>query len=100
MPSGTQPPLSGSSEKQLAKVAAANGRAHLRRDARRRRSPPVSAETLEWNKNSSSELWVGKSGGSHGSGSHGSDDALPEMRKTNGPGCHHLRPHRPPVHRL
>ena len=53
------------------------------------------AETLEWNKNSSSELGVQKSGGSHGS-----DDALPEMRKTNGPGCHPLRPHRPPMHKL
>ena len=50
---------------------------------------------LEWNKNSSSKLEVEKSGGSHGS-----DNALPEMRKTNGPGCHPLRTHRPPMHQL
>src|ERR1700738_1690133 len=50
------------------------------------------AETLEWNKTSSSELGVQKSGGSHGS-----DNALPEMRKTNGPGCHPLRTHRTPM---
>jgi hypothetical protein len=31
---------------------------------------------------------------------HGSNNALPEMRKTNGIGSHHLRPHRPPMHRL
>jgi hypothetical protein len=26
-------------------------------------------------------------------GSHGSDNALPQMRKTTGPGCHPVRPH-------
>jgi hypothetical protein len=31
---------------------------------------------------------------------HGSDDAVPDMRKTNGSGCHPLRPHRPPMHKL
>jgi hypothetical protein len=45
------------------------------------RNPPVSAETLEWNKTSSFELRVKKSGGSYGS-----DNALPEMRKANGSG--------------
>jgi hypothetical protein len=50
---------------------------------------------LEWNKNPSSKLEVEKPGGSHGS-----DNALPEMRKTNGPGCHPLRTHRPPMHQL
>jgi hypothetical protein len=62
-------------------------------------NPPVSTETLEWNKNSSSELWVKKSGESSG-GSDGSDNALPEMRKTNGTGCRHLRPYRTPMHKL
>src|SRR4249920_2370519 len=37
----------------------------------------------------------GKSGGSHGS-----DNALPQMRKTIGPGCHPLRPYRPAMHQL
>jgi hypothetical protein len=41
--------------------------------------------TPEWNKKSSSELWVKKSGGAHGS-----DNALPEMWKTKGSGYHHL----------
>lgn len=58
-------------------------------------NPPVSAETPEWNKTSSSELRVKKSGGPYGS-----DNALPEMRKANGSGCYHLRPHRLPMHRL
>jgi hypothetical protein len=50
---------------------------------------------IKWNKSSSSELGVQKSGGSHGS-----DNALPEMRKTNGPGCHPLRPHRTPMYKV
>src|SRR5450432_407225 len=33
-------------------------------------------------------------------GSHGSDNALPEMRKTHGAGCHPVRPHRPAMHKL
>ena len=33
-------------------------------------------------------------------GSHGSNNAVLEMRKTYGPGCHHLRPHRAPMHKL
>jgi hypothetical protein len=32
--------------------------------------------------------------------SHGSNDRLLEMRKTNGPGCHHLRPHRASMYKL
>ncbi len=38
--------------------------------------------------------------GEKSGGSHGSNNALPEMRKTIGPGSHHLRPHRPPMHKL
>jgi hypothetical protein len=52
-------------------------------------------DMLDWNKSSSSSLGP-KSGGP----SHGSNNAMPEMRKTNGIGSHHLRPHRPPMHRL
>jgi hypothetical protein len=39
----------------------------------------------------------GSQGGKSG-GSHGSNNALPELRKANGPGCHPLRPHRSPMH--
>ena len=33
-------------------------------------------------------------------GSRGWNNELSEMRKTIGPGSHHLRPHRPPMHKL
>jgi len=39
----------------------------------------------------------GSQGGKSG-GSHGSNNALPELRKANRPGCHPLRPHRSPMH--
>jgi hypothetical protein len=35
-----------------------------------------------------------------GGSSHGSNNALQEMRKATGPGCHNLRQHRPPMHKL
>ena len=60
-------------------------------------------DPLDWNKSVSSWLGLKKSGGSHGSnnaGPRGSSNALPEMRKTNGPGSHHLRPHRAPMYKL
>src|SRR5713226_8948348 len=53
-----------------------------------------SAVTPEWNKKFEFRVRSGKIRRSP----HGSNNALPEMRKTNGPGCHLLRPHRPPMH--
>jgi len=60
-----------------------------------------SIETREWNKNSGSELEVKNREDLKKAGaSHGSDNAVREMRKAIGPGYHHLRTHRPSMHQL
>jgi hypothetical protein len=59
-----------------------------------RRAGYAGRNRFGWNKSLSS--WLGEQIG----GSNGSDNALPEMRKTNAPGSHHLRSHRPPMHKL
>ena len=70
-------------------VQMANGHCHTlitsaALDRAGRRAGYAGRNRFGWNKSLSS--WLGEQIG----GSNGSDNALPEMRKTNAPGSHHL----------